>query len=541
MTNDVPQLSNSSTVKHSGTLKWYTGVCVALVSVVAVLLGYDIGIMSGAILFIEKSLNLTVDQKEISVGCLNFVSGFGSLLSSPITELLGCPRAMGVSLSLYSLGMLIVTLAFSFESLFAGRLITGLGVGIGFAVCPQYVAELSPSELRGVLVSFFEIFINVGLLLGYTSAFAFYQLPSNYNWRLMMAVPILPALVCLGLMFTMPESPRWLLARGRAVEAKEVLKKTCPEVEVDHTLAGIKAVVDHDLESPRVSWLQMVTHPSPVIRWALLIGIGTSFFQQANGSEAAVYYVPFVLEAAGVRSLRMQLLGALVVGAFKTIFVVVGQLNLDLRGRRPVLLVSIVGVTGGLVLLSVTFAHTPPDPELILAGLCLFVAAFAVGEGPVTWVIASEVFPLSIRSKAMSLSMAVNRMTSGTIALTFLSLSQALTTSGAFGLFACISAVHFVFTYFLIPETKGKSLEEIEDFLTSASGSIPVLISGDHEIRNEPLPFGSNSRNDDEEDGLENAPLLPESASSSNLKPALRSSAKNSQSSLFGGARKVKD
>ena len=208
-------------------------------------------------------------------------------------------------------------------------------------------------------------------------------------------------------------------------------------------------------------------------RAALVIGAGTAFFQQANGSEAAVYYVPQVLRAAGVTSEHSQLQAAALVGVCKTICIVIGQFSVDVYGRRVMLLSSVAAVTASLGLLAWCLGSGgvagTATAGITLAALCLFMASFSLGVGPVTWVVTSEIFPLAVRSKGVAFSMALNRLTSGSVAMTFLSLVGLLGVGGAFTVFTCASAIQFLFTWAFLPETKGKTLEEIEAALGASN------------------------------------------------------------------------
>jgi len=465
--------SSPTGVVKRNLLKGYTIACVGLISSVAVMLGYDIGVMAGAIILMQKELGLSTPEKEVALGCLNFVSGLGAILTSELNEYMGSPKSMAWCLGLYVLGMANVALADGIKSLLFGRVVTGLGVGIGIAVCPQYIAEISPTEHRGVLVACFEVSLNIGLLLGYASSLAFYEMPLAYGWRTMIAVALPPAILCFVGTFYLPQSPRWLYSKGHVSQAEATLQRTCHEAEARTTFEAIKTTVAAEKVTPQHGWFEMLVTPTPVVRWALIIGLGTAVLQQANGSEAAVYYVPVVLQDAGVTELKMQLLGCLVVGLFKTMFVMVGQFNLDSYGRRPVLLCSIALVTVALGMLATNFTIHEPPAWLAMASLCTFVSAFSIGEGPVTWVLVAEIFPMSIRSKGTSLAMGLNRMMSGAIATLFLSMNQVLTAAGTFWLFSVVSLGHLYFTYTTVPETKGKTLEEIEAYLVKFA-SIPL-------------------------------------------------------------------
>ena len=481
--------------KRGGSLEWLAVSSVMTVSIFAGLLGYDIGVMSGALMPMSRDLSFTSSQEEIAVGCLNFVSAAGAISGGTMYNKLGAVKCVKIAVVLYAVGMLVIAASHSFAMVFLGRLIVGLGVGLGFAICPQYIAEISPPAWRGVLVSCFEISINLGLCGGYLanlrvrqperlSQVARADAPAPRPHRAHAHPPNIPKL---------PESPRWLLRTPGNEALAGVLVRTCGEAAEGRQLADIKEIIaqqnaeeESQGDRGKKGWSQLFEEP--VARRALLIGAGTAFFQQANGSEAAVYYVPQVLKAAGVESERDQLGAAAVVGLCKTVFITVGQFSVDRYGRRVMLLSSIAAVTASLWLLAYCLGAAQAGGSaagLTLFALCFFMASFSLGMGPVTWVVASEIFPLRVRSRGVAFSMAANRITSGTVAMTFLSLSRWLGVGGAFSLFACVSASHFVFTYALLPETRGKTLEEIEAVLAAGSSRYQRFVD-DEEVASSP-------------------------------------------------------
>ena len=476
------------TRRDDSTLEWLAVQSVCTVSIFAALLGYDIGVMSGALLPLSRDLSFTSSQEEVAVGCLNFVSAAGSIGGGFMYNKLGAVRCVRIAVILYALGMFIIACSYGFAQIFVGRVVCGLGVGLGFAICPQYIAEISPPSWRGILVSCFEISINVGLCVGYVANLALESLADSPRWRGLMLIPLIPtALVNFAMVPSLPESPRWLTAKGREVQAREVLVRTCGEAAAGPALMDIKQVLatqsgaaldaeerggeGKTTKGRQSSWGALFF--DPVNRAALVIGAGTAFFQQANGSEAAVYYVPQVLRAAGVTSEHSQLQAAALVGVCKTICIVIGQFSVDVYGRRVMLLSSVAAVTASLGLLAWCLgsggAAGISTAGITLAALCLFMASFSLGVGPVTWVVTSEIFPLAVRSKGVAFSMALNRLTSGSVAMTFLSLVGLLGVGGAFTVFTCASAIQFLFTWAFLPETKGKTLEEIEAALGASN------------------------------------------------------------------------
>lgn len=503
---DAPHLPPED-VATQKPLSLYTWCCVLLSTVSATLMGYDIGIMSSAILSIHDSLHLSVFQEEVIVGSLNLFAAFGSLGAGYLANRLGRRRALLVASALFFVGAVVLAASPNFVWLVIGRLLTGLGVGFAMMIAPLYSAEISPARVRGFLVSFTEVFVNVGILLGYIFGFAFQYLSYKYNWRFMLGAGALPAILLAGgALFVLPESPRWLVLRGQHEKAREVLRDVVcgkDEVEAEQRLEEIIAANEaegagvgifggpttaksdagkHKFGGRSVPTLcQWLT--SPLARM-YVVAIGINFFQQASGIDALVYYSPVVFREAGIHS-KMGKLGATVgMGIVKLGFIFVATYLLDRVGRKKLLYVSATGVIVCLMTAAVTFvklglnsaagdsmlsvSDTKGGANTSMVGIVVtilaifsYVAFFSVGFGPISYVITSEIFPLRHRSAAVGVSVFVNRAVSGTVALTFLSLAKAITPAGVFGLFSGFVLASIVFVWALVPETKGRTLEDI--------------------------------------------------------------------------------
>ncbi|GJN01309.1 hypothetical protein PR202_ga18566 [Eleusine coracana subsp. coracana] len=428
--------------------------------------------MSGCILFIQRDLGINEVQQEVLVGCLSFISLLGSLAGGRTSDAIGRKWTIGLAAAVFQAGAAVMTLAPSFGVLMAGRLLAGVGIGFGLMIAPVYIAEISPAACRGSLTSFPEIFINLGILLGYVSNLVFSGLPDHINWRVMLAVGILPSVFIGFALVVIPESPRWLVMKNRTDEARAVLRKvTDSEEEAQERLAEIvdaAAAMMNAAAEKRSVW-QELTRPSPVIARMLVTGLGIQCFQQATGVDALVYYSPTIFRDAGISTER-QLLGATVaVGFFKTAFIVIAIVLIDRVGRKPLLYVSTVGMTLCLVVLSTALfmlAHGSASRALgigvAILAVCGDVAFFSVGIGPICWVMSSEIFPLRLRAQAVALGTVVNRVTSGAVAMSFLSICNAVSVAGAFAGFAVVSALSVAFVHRFVPETSGKTLEQIE-------------------------------------------------------------------------------
>lgn len=459
---DLQQLDRSKSTRK------YVFACAVFASLNSVLLGYDVGVMSGAILFIKQDLNITEVQQEVLVGCFSIVSVVGSLAGGRTSDAIGRKWTMALAAIVFQTGAAVMTFASSFQILMIGRLLAGVGIGFGVMIAPVYIAEISPTIARGSLTSFPEIFINLGILLGYVSNYAFSGLPVHKNWRVMLAVGILPSVFIGFALFVIPESPRWLVIQNRVEEARSVLLRTNQdEKEVEERLAEIllaAGISDSGKHEEKPIWREILS-PSPSLRRMLVTGLGIQCFQQITGIDATVYYSPEILRSAGIENDTKLLAATVAVGIAKTSFILVAILLIDRVGRKPLLYVSTIGMTVCLFGLGVTLSLFSGGKFGILLGIlfvCGNVSFFSIGIGPICGVLTSEIFPLRLRAQAGALGAVGNRVSSGLVSMSFLSVSHRITMAGSFFIFAAFSALSVLFVCALVPETKGKSLEQIE-------------------------------------------------------------------------------
>ncbi|KAJ7948292.1 putative Sugar transporter [Quillaja saponaria] len=453
---------------RSSSTRKYVLACAIFASLNNVLLGYDVGVMSGAIIFIKEDLKISEVQEEVLIGILSVVSLLGSLAGGRTSDIIGRKWTMALAAIVFQAGAAIMTVAPTFEILMIGRLLAGVGIGLGVTIAPVYIAEISPSIARGSLTSFPEIFINVGILLGYVSNYTFSGFSVHINWRIMLAVGILPSVFIGFALFIIPESPRWLVMQNRVEEARSVLLKTNEnEKEVEERLAEIQLAAgftNGEKYEEKPVWRELLS-PSPSLQQMLITGCGIQCFQQITGIDAIVYYSPEIFKAAGLEDNSKLLAATVAVGVTKTAFIMVAIILIDKLGRKPLLYVSTIGMTVCLFCLGLTMSLLGQGQIMVLFAVLLVcgnVAFFSVGIGPVCWVLTSEIFPLRVRAQAAALGAVGNRVCSGLVAMSFLSVSHGITVAGTFFIFAAFSALSIVFVYRQVPETKGKSLEQIE-------------------------------------------------------------------------------
>ncbi|KAL6856188.1 hypothetical protein ACP4OV_018990 [Aristida adscensionis] len=462
----------------------YAFTCAVLASMASIILGYDIGVMSGAAIYIKKDLKISDVQLEVLAGILNIYSLIGSFAAGRTSDWMGRRYTVVFAAAIFFAGALLMGFAVNYGMLMFGRFVAGVGVGYAIMIAPVYTAEIAPAAARGFLTSFPDLFINFGILLGYVSNYAFARLPLRLGWRVMLGIGAAPSVLLVLLVARMPESPRWLVMKGRLADAMAVLEKTSdtPE-EAAERLADIKAVagIPKDLDGDVVTvpterkaseaqvWKELILSPTPAMRRILLATLGIHFFQQASGIDSVVLYSPRVFKSAGIADDDHLLGTTCAVGGTKTLVILVGVFLADRVGRRRLFLCSITGMMASLVGLGtgLTVVGNHPDGKvpwaaaLCIASILAYVSFFSVGLGPMTGVYTSEIFPLRVRALGFAVGIACNRVTSGVISMTFLSLSKAITIGGSFFLYAGIAALAWVFYFTYLPETRGQTLEEM--------------------------------------------------------------------------------
>mmetsp|Transcript_37420 Transcript_37420/g.48415 ORF Transcript_37420/g.48415 Transcript_37420/m.48415 type:complete len:591 (+) Transcript_37420:3-1775(+) len=503
----------------------------AISALTAATLGYDVGIMAAAIDYISDTMNLNDVQTQLVVGSLNFISAFGTLIAGQSSDRLGRKTTVWICCGLYILGTACMALAPNYYILLVGRVVTGLGVGVSFVVVPVYISEITPSEARGMLTTCFDVSINMGIVLGYIIGFLVVDLGTSMTkeikWRLMIAIGgTLPIIVVLSLSY-LPESPRWLMSKGRSKEAtivmekflgdpilaqeaitsiKEMMKedggyisddddddnngdnnlvgrhneydrnneesKNDEEINVENSIQAQRETVQALPNVPNsralpLTWREILRlDPLPkseqYLNSVVFLVVCVGFWQQSTGSEAILYYSSVFLERAGLKSTKERLLGYVLIGFCKLIPEAASMFLVDSMGRRPLLLISSYGLTASMFLIAVVFMFPSNSASIfIVVLLSIFMIFFSIGVGPITWLLASEMLPLRARAKGMTLGSFTNRLISGTVALSALSTCDALGYSGFFALYGTMGILGSIWYVIYIPETKGKTLEEI--------------------------------------------------------------------------------
>lgn len=310
-------------------------------------LGYDIGVntSAGRLLQDEDSLNLSQTQLEIFMGSLNLFAAVGAIFASGISDRYGRRGAFLVAAAGFIVGVLIQSMAQSYTILMLGRLFVGLGVGFGLAIDPLYIAEISPPEHRGRLVTWSEIATNIGIVFGFSSGLFFYNVEADRAWRLMFSMGlILPCLLIFFVLKIMPESPRYLLSEGRNQEAKLVLEKVYPAgSDIDAVMKNIKLAIKREIAAEKAVGWDMIFFPSPAFRRMIIVGIGSAVAQQLVGIDAIQYFLDYILEDAGVGQGVGRSFILIGLGLLKLLVIFYAGRAFDRNGRRPMLFLSLLG------------------------------------------------------------------------------------------------------------------------------------------------------------------------------------------------------
>ncbi|MGN6533888.1 MAG: sugar porter family MFS transporter [Ginsengibacter sp.] len=452
------------------------------------LFGFDTAVISGVLEFVSKDFHFSLLMEgwfvsSALLGCIIGVSAAGKL-----SDRYGRKQIMVLSASLFFISAIGCMLATNSSLLISFRLVGGLGIGVASMVCPLYIAEFSPSSYRGRMVTLYQLAITLGIVSAYfTNAYLlkvslaetfdgwFHYIITQDVWRSMIGIGVIPAFIFLAFLFMVPESPRWLLVNGKEDKALKYLQKINSVEAAQQEAQEIK-------ESTKGESGNLKELFSPVYKVALIVGLTLPFLSQLSGINAIIYFGPSILDKAGF-SLGAALGGQVTIGIINVLFTFVAIFTVDKWGRKPLLILGISGAVISLIVIGFLFHFNTIQGPWILIFILLFIACFAFSFGPVSWIIISEIFPNAIRGRAMSLatlSLWIANFFVGQLTPLMLK-SESWGPPATFWTFAILCAPALWITWKLIPETKGKSLEDIEKYwkrkrekkLYAAKGSGP--------------------------------------------------------------------
>jgi sugar porter (SP) family MFS transporter len=374
---------------------------------------------------------------------------------------------------LFAVSAIASAVAPDYFTLVVARMLGGFGVGAALIVAPMYIAEMAPPDSRGRFVSFNQLNIVVGISAAFFSNYLILTLGESgtawaealrlgeWNWRWMLGVETLPAIAYLLALSLVPESPRWLAMRGRDAEATQVLGRVAG-TGAAAVLRDVKASIAAEARLGQASWRALL-HPS--LRLVMTIGIVVGILQQVSGINAVFFYAPMIFEKSGIGT-NAAFMQAALVGLVNLVFTLVAMAVIDRFGRRPLLIFGLSGIAACMLLLAWGFsAGDDANPRLILFAILGFVASFAVSLGPVMWVLFSELFPNRVRGVAISFVGLVNSGTAFLVTLVFPWQLQSLGSATTFLIYGVLAVAGLAFVLRIVPETKGRSLEELETVL----------------------------------------------------------------------------
>jgi len=511
----------------------FTTMVALIVALGGFLMGFDASVISGVVGFIETEFELTKIELGWSVSSLALTATLGMMVSGPLSDRVGRRPVLKIAALLFAASAIASALAPDFLSLVIARMVGGFGVGAALIIAPMYIAEIAPAEIRGRMVSFNQLNIVIGISAAFFSNYLILTLGQSdlawaealrfgeWNWRWMLGVETLPAILYFFALLIVPESPRWLALRGREDEALEVLEKVGGPEQAAADLKAVHDSIEAEAELGGVS-LKALFHPS--MKLVLTIGLSIGILQQITGINSVFFYSPMIFEQSGIGT-NAAFMQAVLVGLVNLVFTIAAMALIDKLGRRPLLGFGMTGIAVCMLALAYGFgaatysldqdaidelpanidrtqlvvvsgetydsdvdfreavslaigtetfkqhesalvsAAIEMNPMLILFAILGFVASFAISIGPIMWVLFSELFPNNVRGMAISFVGLINSAVAFLVTFLFPWELENLGNANTFLIYGIFAVVGLVFVMRVLPETKGRSLEELEKIL----------------------------------------------------------------------------
>jgi sugar porter (SP) family MFS transporter len=451
----VSVTSTNSEVDAKAQSLAYVVLLATTAAISGFLFGFDTAVINGVLLFLRRQFALSNLQTEIAASSLLLGCLLGAAGASMIGDRYGRKKSLIASAVLFALSSIGAASASTVVLFSVARLLGGLAIGLASVLTPVYIAEISPSKNRGTLVSLNQFAIVIGILVAYLVNWQLSRLGEN-SWRWMLAVAAVPSLAFLAGLLVIPESPRWLISKGRHSEAERTLVRIFGAQVAKAQIEAVERVA----ATEEGSWHEVF---SADMRKRLAVGMLLALFSQITGINTVLYYGSIIIsEHFPGQSTGMALVANVIIGTVNLLFTIVAMIFLDRWGRRGILMTASGGMGVALTLLVIALHIRNISPVLMLVSILLYVAFFALGMGPGPWLIISEIFPTKVRGRAASI--ATSTLWSGTLVVTFtfLSLVKVLNLSGTFAIYGALSFACFLYVWKMIPETKGRTLEEIQ-------------------------------------------------------------------------------
>jgi sugar porter (SP) family MFS transporter len=425
----------------------------AVAAIGGLLFGFDTAVINGAIVFLKRQFALSDSQTEFGASSLLLGCVFGASLAAFTSDRFGRKKSLLAAATVFTVSSVGAALPRNITEFVLARLMGGLAIGLASTLSPLYIAEISPPRIRGLLVSVNQLAIVTGILLSYSVNYGLTG-AGPANWRWMFASAAVPSVIFLLALLLVPESPRWLVQKGREDEAEHILSRIKGREAAQAEILAIHSAVEE--ETGKVF--------DPAFRKPLVVAVLIALFSQFTGINTIIYYGSLVfLEHVPKQTASTALWANVMIGIINFAATLVGMYLIDRVGRKPLMMSAFAGMAVSLVGMAAAI-HVEASGLAVLILVLVYVACFAVGIGTGTWVLMSEICPTRVRGRAMSIATLFLWCGTLLVTLTFLSLVRILTTPGAFLLYAVICVAAFLFVKLVIPETKGRSLEEIESW-----------------------------------------------------------------------------
>lgn len=444
-----------STARSSRSMTQVIFTC-AVASLAGLMFGMDIGVISGAQQFLQAEFAISDEMLGWVVSIMMLGAALGAMVAGWFSSQLGRKLTLILGAALFVIGSLLCGLAWSVEVLILGRFLLGLAIGLASFTAPLYLAEIAPESIRGAMISLYQLMITIGILAAFLSNTAFSY---SGDWRWMLGIIAIPSALFLVAVTFLPESPRWLMMRNRTEQAKAVLSRLHPSPE------AVAFKMNEIAEQLRFKQhgLQMFLENAN-FRRSVALGVLLQVMQQLTGINVVMYYAPRIFQDMGYATEAQMWFTALVgvVNVLAT-FIAIGLV--DRLGRKPILYIGFgvmalgLGVVGILMALGIQ-SHGQQLFAVVM--LLLFIVGFAMSAGPLIWTLCSEIQPLQGRDFGIGSSTFTNWVVNWLVGLSFLPLLNGIGSAATFGLYAAFNLVFIAFTLWLVPETKGVSLEQIE-------------------------------------------------------------------------------
>ncbi|MEP3274889.1 MAG: sugar porter family MFS transporter [Stappiaceae bacterium] len=431
------------------------------------LFGFDEGVISGALPYLQRVFSFSSTWEGLMTAAVPLGAAGGALVGALMSDRYGRRLLLIGSAVLFVFGSVLSSVSFNIGMLTGARLIIGAAIGCSTLVAPQYLSELAPADVRGRVVATFQLMINIGILCSYLSDLTLVSLDmgtlsgDNVVWRLMFLVAIAPAILMLVGIRTAPESPRWLVMKGRSDAAASVLsgvQPALPKAEIDRMVGEM--VADDREWQEEVGWSHLF---APNIRHVTLFAMIAFFFQQVSGINVVIYYAPEIMKNLGFQAVTAQLSATVGIGVILVCSTAFSMLLVDRLGRRPLLIVGFIGAAMCLATIAYVMGSSSKSDDIVaLYALCIFIFFFSISIGPLPWIYMSELFPTELRGRGMALAVLTNWAMTFLVVFLFPVVSGSLGLVATFAIFAGFCGLGVLFAFKFAPETKGIPLEELQ-------------------------------------------------------------------------------